>query len=347
MFEEAFSFAVNYFSNPDKVLKDRTGTKQRGLGQILDDQIIGKLVEYGVCKILEQNCTGKEILPDKEVKSEFDFGQPDIICIKEKGRSNESPTMFIEIKNSPRSYQWIGIYESQFGAARHWFEKNNISKNQNDRIFIIYASLYNKFGSRVTSGNTIDDNNLDWLSKEDKKSINDTKKKLISLIVDEISCSEEIAEKLIKGDDISDDEKELFKNLDRDLQTSIKNFRKLRSAFKKRKEDILGSFLNYIFRKIPERSSDLSFFFKPDDFSVGIDFIVSGSELDPTSGSGKLFLKDEIWPSPEIFEEKNIFTSSGNLGTNKTLLKRNSVQKFPGWYKEHANTINKIKKRIN
>ena len=55
MFENAFDFAIDYFSNPDKVVKDRTGTKQRGLGQILDDQMIGKIVEYGVCKIIELN----------------------------------------------------------------------------------------------------------------------------------------------------------------------------------------------------------------------------------------------------------------------------------------------------
>lgn len=325
MFEQAFTFAVNYFSNPDKVLKDRTGTKQRGLGQILDDQIIGKLVEYGVCKILEQNCVRKEILPDKEVKSEFDFGQPDVIGVKENG-DVRPPTMFVEIKNSPRKYQWIGVYESQFDAAKVWFQKNNISQHQNDKIFIIYASLYDKFGDRVTSGNTSDDGSSDWLTDTDQKRIDATKDHLISLIVDEIKCDSETAEKIVTGDNLSDSEKKLFNSLEQDSVTAIKNFKNLKLAFKKRKEDILGSFLNYIFSKIPGRSNDLSFFFKPDDFSVGIDFVVSGTELDPGSGSGKLFLKNEIWPSPVIFEEKKIFSASGKPGNGKTMFKENTTK---------------------
>lgn len=325
MFEQAFTFAVNYFSNPDKVLKDRTGTKQRGLGQILDDQIIGKLVEYGVCKIIERNCMGKEILPDKEVKSEFDFGQPDVIGVNENGIVR-SPTMFIEIKNSPRKYQWIGVYESQFGAAKTWFDKNTISQNQNDKIFIIYASLYDKFGDRVTSGNTTDDGSSDWLTDADRYRIDNTKTNLISLIVDEIHCTSETAEKIVTGGTFSEAEIQMLSILEQDTLTAIKNFTKLKLAFKKRKEDVLGSFLNYIFSKIPGRSNELSFFFKPNDFSVGIDFVVSGTELDPQSGSGKLFRKGEIWPSPVIFEKKKIFSASGKLGKGKTLFNANATK---------------------
>ena len=97
MFENAFDFAIDYFSNPDKVVKDRTGTKQRGLGQILDDQMIGKIVEYGVCKIIELNHRNKKkIIPDNQVKSNFEYGQPDVIQVIE-GKKKRLPKIFLEI----------------------------------------------------------------------------------------------------------------------------------------------------------------------------------------------------------------------------------------------------------
>ena len=98
MFEKAFNFAIDYFSNPDKVVKDRTGTKQRGLGQILDDQMIGKIVEYGVCKIIELNHKKKkQLIPDNEVKSDFEYGQPDVIQIIEN-KNKRLPKIFLEMK---------------------------------------------------------------------------------------------------------------------------------------------------------------------------------------------------------------------------------------------------------
>jgi len=309
MFEKAFSFALDYFCNPDKVIKDRTGTKQRGLGQILDDQMIGKIVESGVCKILEQNTSGKKIIPDNDVKGDFEYGQPDIVSIEDAGQSR-APTMFIEIKNSPKNYEWIGVYDSQFDGMKKW-ECDNTSSSSVEKIFVIYASLIDKFGERIIVDAAEEGYEEEWVGDDEKERIEKTKSKLLDDVIEELSCNTSDAEKIINLDEGRKDE---FNSLTPDTQRGIQNFSRIKITFKKRKKDVLGSFLKH-----KNLSSQFDFFIDVTDFKVKIDYVVYGSELDP-SGLGEKFSKNEVWPSPEIFSSTPTKIRSTGRTTNGSLL---------------------------
>ena len=292
MFENAFNFAIDYFSNPDKVVKDRTGTKQRGLGQILDDQMIGKIVEYGVCKIIELNYNNKKkIIPDNQVKSDFEYGQPDVVQVIE-GREKRLPKIFLEIKNSPKNYEWISVYDSQFDGMKKWEKQNTNKSSKSDNIFVIFASLLDKHGERVFADATEEGNDEKWLMPEELTRIEITKKEMIKEISKEIKCTKKIAEKIMN---LSESQKDDIEKLSEETLRGIKNLINLKTTFKKRKSDVLGSFLK--FKKL---SPKFDFFFNLNDFKVRIDYILLGNELH-TSGIGQKFFKNEIWPSPEIF----------------------------------------------
>jgi len=289
MFEKAFNFAIDYFSNPDKVVKDRTGTKQRGLGQILDDQMIGKIVEYGVCKIIELNHKKKkQLIPDNEVKSDFEYGQPDVIQIIEN-KNKRLPKIFLEIKNSSKNYDWLSVYDSQFDGMKKWAKKN---KSKFENIFVIFASLLDKNGERIFSDDVEEGKDEKWLMGDDLSRIETAKQKLLKEILKEIKCTKNTAEKIIIFDE---SQKNNIEKLSEETLRGIKNLINLKLTFKKRKSDVLGSFMK--FKKL---SSKFDFFFDLSDFKVRIDYVLSGSELEP-SGGGKKFPKDSIWPSPEIF----------------------------------------------
>ncbi len=292
MFEKAFNFGLDYFINPDKVVKDRTGTKERSLGQILEDQMIGKIVEYGVCKILEQNQSdSKEIIPDDTVQSEFEYGQPDVIKVKYNAEERE-PHIFLEIKNSPKNYEWISVYDSQFEGMNKWKTDNPTKKIKSEKIFVIFASLLDKHGERVFV-NDVEESTKQWLNEDDLKKVETTKIKLITEVISELGCNNNTSEKIVLLD--KSEEKNIDK-LSEETLRGIKNLINLKNTFKKRKKDVLGSFLKY--KKL---STKFDFFFNLDDYKVKIDYVVSGKELDPSTGVGRKFPKDVFWPSPEIF----------------------------------------------
>ena len=69
----AFKFGMDYYRNPAKVIKDRTGEKSRGLGEILTANLNGKVVEHGIKTILGNIKPGKKFILDDEVRSIFDY----------------------------------------------------------------------------------------------------------------------------------------------------------------------------------------------------------------------------------------------------------------------------------
>jgi hypothetical protein len=137
MLQDAFEFGTKYFQNPDKVTRGRTSSQNRGLGAIIDANIVGKVIELGVNEIIKQHEKSKKLSPDMGISSTFDYGQPDVIEVEENGKKR-APKCFVEVKNSPKNFEWIGLYTTQFEDMKKYVGGNE--KN----IYIIYASLVNK-----------------------------------------------------------------------------------------------------------------------------------------------------------------------------------------------------------
>ena len=57
----AIDFVKNYHLEPTKGLRGRTNQGKIGFGGELDEWIPGKLVEIGVCRILENFSNGKNL----------------------------------------------------------------------------------------------------------------------------------------------------------------------------------------------------------------------------------------------------------------------------------------------
>jgi len=156
MLEDAFEFGTKYFQNPDKVTRGRTSSQNRGLGAIIDANIVGKIIELGVNEILKQHEKSKEFSPDMDIRSVFDYGQPDVIRIEEDGKKR-APKCFVEVKNSPKNFEWIGLYTTQFEDMKKYVGGDE------ENIYIIYASLINKSESASEKSES------DEISKESER----------------------------------------------------------------------------------------------------------------------------------------------------------------------------------
>jgi len=162
MLENAFDFGVKYFQNPNKMTRGRTSSQNRGLGAIIDANIVGKVIELGVNQILKQHSKTKIFLPDMEIRDKFDYGQPDVIKIVENGIVRE-PKCFVEVKNSPKNFLWVGLYVTQFQ------EMKNYVKGNEENIYIVYASLVAKLGETISIDE--DDSNNDIIEKQRRRDI--------------------------------------------------------------------------------------------------------------------------------------------------------------------------------
>lgn len=320
MFEDAFSFGMDYFKNPAKVLKDRTGEKTRGLGEILTANLMGKLIELGVCKIFEENTTGKKFYVNMEVRSDFVYNQPDISKIVQVGRASEKPNYFVEIKNSPENFEWVSLYETQFDEMKKFVKEDlSVSSDPEKKIYIIYARIVDKFGNALSVEQDDDSKSKDAEENEDNEEQEDVEaqeydgleeyeKTEIQKLKNDLSELQLELEKIpsrnmpseseepdeSKRIEIADERKkkktELRKEIEK-LKTLIKN---LTSVFPKRKKDLLGIYLKH--KKFLNGKFD--YFYDISDLSVRIDYIISGKELDD---NGKIFPKEMIWPSPKVF----------------------------------------------
>lgn len=137
MLQAAFEFGTEYYQNPDKVTRGRTSSQNRGLGAIIDANIVGKVIELGVNEILAKLVKKKKFFTDLEVRSQFEFGQPDITSVEENGKKR-NPNCFVEVKNSPKNFLWVGLYTTQFADMKQYV------KGDEDNIYIIYATLRTK-----------------------------------------------------------------------------------------------------------------------------------------------------------------------------------------------------------
>ena len=151
MLSEAFEFGTKYYQNPAKVTRGRTSSQDRGLGAIIDANIVGKVIELGVNEILSKCVKKKKLFPDMEVRKQFEFGQPDVIAVEDNGKKR-SPKCFVEVKNSPKNFLWVGLYTTQFNDM-----KNYVGRDE-ENIYIIYASLRTKSGELVDTKENDEDN---------------------------------------------------------------------------------------------------------------------------------------------------------------------------------------------
>ncbi|MCD4762058.1 hypothetical protein K8R32_03820 [bacterium] len=136
--QECFEFAIKYHLDPRKVGISRTSGQARGLGEIIDNFLAGKLVELGVAKMIEEIASDKEVVLDFDIKQTNQVkDEPDITHIVEKSGSSEKkrePELFIEIKRTSPVDRWVGLTEEQFSTMKS-------QKYTNDKIFIIGASI--------------------------------------------------------------------------------------------------------------------------------------------------------------------------------------------------------------
>jgi len=138
--KKCFKFAVEYHLDETKLAANRTTGQYRGLGGIIDSFVIGKLIELGVARIIEQN-TNKKCILDFDMHENLNehINDPDIIKIEEDGEERD-PRLFIEIKNISPDDRWIGLTAEQFRTIL----TDDMAGENPENVILIYASLISK-----------------------------------------------------------------------------------------------------------------------------------------------------------------------------------------------------------
>ena len=289
MFKKAFEFGSDYCSNPAKVLKDRTAEKNRGLGEILTANLYGKIIELGVCKILSDYAnTDKKFFPDFHVRSEFDYGTPDITKVKESGK-NRAPKKFVEIKYSPENFEWIGLYTTQFESMKEYVKEVLKKTKETDHIIVIWANIRNK-----KSGKNFTVSEQKVIEVE-KKKLEQLKKIRQDQTIFPRTISRNTRPSGVSLNDAREELRERKKIADKEISTQESYIKNLEYTMPKRKDDLLGVY----FKQRKFYLDKFNYFSGISDFEVVIDYVLEGRELED---KGKDFLKGEIFPSSEIFQ---------------------------------------------
>ena len=137
-FYRCFEFPVKYYLDDTKSKSNRTTGQQRGLGSIINDFFLGKLIEIGVARAIESKATDK--------KCELDFGihatgenhdnDPDIVNIKEASTTRK-PKLFVEIKNVSENDRFIGLTAEQCKTML----ESPLINNDPEKLYIVYATI--------------------------------------------------------------------------------------------------------------------------------------------------------------------------------------------------------------
>lgn len=146
--KKCWKFALEYYLDESKPIKDRTNFQKRGLGGITDS-FLNKIVEIAVCKKLH------EINPKKEFKTDFEIHpltkkrtEPDIIKIIEKNRAIPDPKLYVEIKNLGDTDDWFGPKSSELKSIK----KNVFGVSDTKKMYYIYCEIKDRNGqSRKSS----------------------------------------------------------------------------------------------------------------------------------------------------------------------------------------------------
>ena len=121
---KVIEFVRNYHLEPTKGLRGRTNQGKRSFGGELDEWIPGKLVEIGVCRILEKFTERKKLLPDFEIYTNKEVGEksdPDITEVVEGNSVSRLPNTFVEIKRHDHDAKWLGPRKHQLKDLVHGF----------------------------------------------------------------------------------------------------------------------------------------------------------------------------------------------------------------------------------
>ena len=132
--KQCINFSTKYFLDPSKPRAGRTTGTYRGLGTMIDNWLVGKLIEIGVKKIIEDAGFKKILNLDFEIHQVND--DPDIVSVTENSTLRE-PKLFIEIKNSSEGDNYIGLTKEQFNSTI----SHRIVDNKPKNYYIIYATI--------------------------------------------------------------------------------------------------------------------------------------------------------------------------------------------------------------
>jgi hypothetical protein len=137
-FYKCFEFPVKYYLDETKSKSNRTTGQQRGLGSIINDFFLGKLIEIGVARLIEEQTDGKKCGLDFSIhaKGKNHDNDPDIISIADLN-GIRAPRLFVEIKNISEGDRFVGLTVEQCNTM---LESKIIDRNS-EKLFIVYATI--------------------------------------------------------------------------------------------------------------------------------------------------------------------------------------------------------------
>lgn len=136
---KVLEFTRDYHLEESKQSSGRTNQGSRNFGGELDAFIPGKLIELGVCKILERySNNAKELYPDYKIYTNTEVANqvdPDIVRVKHKN-SFRAPNIHIEVKRLSEGDEWLGMRADQLSRVEQ-VKGTSTLKN----MYMIHASL--------------------------------------------------------------------------------------------------------------------------------------------------------------------------------------------------------------
>ena len=321
----AGKFGNDYFQNPAKTIKDRTGEKERGYGQIMSDKIYGKVIENGVAGALHNFCKQKKFIADNVVRTKFDYSQPDLIGVIDiPSKEERDPNKFVEIKFSPSNFVVLSILQGQWDGIR--------AHGNLDDVVIIYASLVDKFCNDLNAMESDNGQTLDYLTDDEKRIMKGVKKEiefLKNLRADHpdlrrINFRDTPTCELIVDKNKLEEWKEYVKESRKDTDDAIneleKELKSLGQTLKSRKLDFYGMYQKLKRDTLGYSDDPLNFFLGFDSLRVRIDLIITGTEFEEHA---RLFEKGDFIYNPKIIRPAtDPFDDSGKLKPDQNSLKR-------------------------
>jgi hypothetical protein len=136
---KVLEFTRDYHLEESKQSSGRTNQGSRNFGGELDAFIPGKLIELGVCKILERySQKTKELYPDYKIYTNAEVANqvdPDIVHVKNNDGLRD-PNIHVEIKRLSDGDEWLGMRADQLKRVEQVKGITTV-----DNMYMIHASL--------------------------------------------------------------------------------------------------------------------------------------------------------------------------------------------------------------